>query len=221
MNKDNIKGVLFDLDGTLVDNFSAIHACLSYSAKKLGLEVPSYEATVRAVGGSILITMGKLFDSKYAIELAEIYSENFYRFMYDDLELLPYAEDFLKALVDKGITVACFTNKEEEAAKSILKKVGLIPYFSAVIGTTLTSVRKPSAEFTNSALKRLGVSIENALIVGDSLYDYNAGVNAKVGVLLVSTGNVPKEELKSSATKALGVYDNMKALANDFFALDI
>jgi len=221
MNNENIKGVLFDLDGTLVDNFAAIHACLSYSAKKLGLAVPTYEDTMRAVGGSILITMGKLFDSKYAIQLAEIYSENFYRFMYDDLKMLPYAEDFLKALVDKGIAVACFTNKEEEAAKSILKKVGLIPYFSAVVGTTMTSVRKPSVEFTNNALKRLGVSQKNALIVGDSLYDYNAGINAGVGVLLVSTGNVSKEELKSTATKAIGIYDNMKFLANDFFALEL
>lgn len=54
------KAALFDLDGTLVDNYAAIHKCLEISFKKFGVEAPSFGDVYKAVGGSILITIQKL-----------------------------------------------------------------------------------------------------------------------------------------------------------------
>ncbi len=221
MENCNIKGILFDLDGTLVDNFHAIHSCASYAARKLGLEPPNFENTVNSVGGSILITMGKLFGEKDAMRLAEIYTENFYRFMFDGLTLMPRTVEFLEFLRKKKYKIALFTNKEEHAAREILSKLSILPYFCAVTGTTLHSPRKPDKEFTFTALNKMKLLPENALIVGDSLYDYNSAQNAGVNCTLVATGTVAKSDLSKKAKNALGIYSDFSEMTERFFGASL
>ena len=54
------KAALFDLDGTLVDNYNAIHSTLAESFSLYGIPEPSYDEVFKTVGGSILITAGKI-----------------------------------------------------------------------------------------------------------------------------------------------------------------
>ncbi len=215
------KLVLFDLDGTLVDNFRAIYNCTCYSTKKLGLPQPAYEDVVGAVGGSILVTMSKLFDEKYAESIAKIYLDNFYQYIYDGLTLMPYTIELLRYLRQNHYKIALFTNKEELAAKEILNRLGIFPYFNSITGTTLYSARKPDVEFTRNALEKLSIAPSDALIVGDSLYDYNSSVNAGVDCLLVGTGTVSKEVLEEKAVQAKGIYSDFKELAKDYFSTDL
>ena len=57
------KTVLFDLDGTLIDQFIAIHKSVNYVQKQLHLKESAFEEVKAAVGGSIRLTLDRLFNS--------------------------------------------------------------------------------------------------------------------------------------------------------------
>ena len=109
MAMTDFKGVLFDLDGTLVDNYSAIHITTCEAFKKFGIPEPSREKIVKTVGGSILITMQRLltgteFEKLYT-EVADYYMGIFQAYVFYDLRMMPYAEEVLKAYtVRPGLT---------------------------------------------------------------------------------------------------------------------
>ena len=55
--------VLFDLDGTLIDQFVAIHKSVNYTQRKLGIPESSFQSVKQAVGGSIRLPIDRLFDN--------------------------------------------------------------------------------------------------------------------------------------------------------------
>lgn len=215
------KSALFDLDGTLVDNYSAIHMCLDMAFSKEGIASPDYEQVYRAVGGSILITIKKLLpqgaSESSAIRIGEEYMRIFPEYMFCGLKPMPWAKELLAKLGESNIKLACFTNKQQEGAEEILKKLDLDSNLSAVIGTSLHSARKPSKEFTQYALKCLGVDAQDCVGVGDSPYDYAAADACKMDCALVATGADSAESLKARCVSALGVFSNLKELGKAVF----
>jgi len=219
------KTVLFDLDGTLVDNYTAIHNTLCLCFRKFDLQEPTYEAVYRAVGGSILVTIRKLINDSskdsLATSIGEYYMQIFNDHVFDGLKPLPYSCEVLRALRAQGLKLACFTNKQQDGAEIILKHLGLDKYLDAIIGTSLHSPRKPSAEFTLAALSILGARADTSLGVGDSLYDFQAADSCAMDCALVATGADSMEKLKQKCQSALGVYANLKDMAASVFDVAI
>ena len=211
------KGVLFDLDGTLVDNYTAIHMCVCAAFGRLGIPAPSYEKIVRTVGGSILITMKKLlaggeFENLYE-DAARIYLELYPEYVFYGLSEMPHARAVLEALKGRGLRLGCFTNKQVEGAEEILKKLDLAKYLDCVAATSLHSPRKPERAFTLAALEKLGLGAGETVGVGDSPFDYMAAEAAGMASALVATGGASKEELAAKCPRAIGVFENLEALS--------
>ncbi len=220
-NPENIKGVLFDLDGTLVSNYRGIHSCIEETLSSMGLPVPSYEKVVKTVGGSILLTFEKIIGCARAAEAAELYVKLFPKHIFDGLESMPFALEILKALKARGMKLACLTNKGQEAAEDILEKLGMLKFLDGVMGTSVYSSRKPDREFTLAALEKLSLKPEEALIVGDSVFDNKSGENAGVAVCLVSTGGDSAEELCETCPWACEIFSGMETLAKGIWGLDL
>lgn len=218
---NRFKGALFDLDGTLVNNYTAIYNTTAEAFAEAGLSAPNYETIFRTVGGSILITMQKLLAGSGREELAEKlaarYLEIYPRHTFDGLEMMPYADRILAALKERGLKLACFTNKQQKGADEILGKLGLDKYLDAVIATSLHSARKPDREFTEYALKTLSLEAGETVGIGDSPYDYKAARVCGVASALVATGGDPAADLREKCPKALGVYADFKELALGVF----
>lgn len=225
MAMNDFKGVLFDLDGTLVDNYSAIHITTCEAFKKFGIPEPSREKIVKTVGGSILITMQRLltgteFEKLYT-EVADYYMGIFQDYVFYDLRMMPYAEEVLKALKNKGVKLACFTNKQQDGANAILEKLDLLKYLDCVVATSLHSPRKPEKVYTQYALDTISLTAEETLVVGDSPFDYKAGKVCNVATALVATGGDEKQFLISECPDALGVFDNLSLLCENIFGVKI
>lgn len=216
------KAALFDLDGTLADNYAAIHSALSESFLKYGVPAPTYDEVFKTVGGSILITARKILaahgnDEALAQPVCEHYLKIFPDRMFDGLRPMPFAREIVAAIKSRGMKTACFTNKQQEGADAIVEKLGF--ELDAVIGTSLHSPRKPEPAFTERALGILGVSAGSAVGVGDSEYDYLAARGAGVDSALVATGADSAPSLSGRCPECLGVYENLADLAAGVFGI--
>lgn len=211
--------ILFDLDGTLIDHFSAIHRSVVYAQQQLGLPESDY-ATVRAtVGGSVPITLGKLCGPEYIDAAIPHFRRHFASIMYDDVEALPGSKWLLQQLKLNGYKLAVFTNKYETHARSILEHLDLAQYLEQVIGTGHGhGFRKPDPRFTMEALERMDCASEEAVMIGDSPYDWAAAEAGCVPCYLVATGSHSADQLKQES-HAAGIYSDLRELAKAVFAL--
>ncbi len=219
MNLQNLDTVFFDLDGTLVDNYDAITACVGDSIAPLGFERPTREHIKRIVGGSIITTMEKLVGKDLAETAGKSYMEKIGPLTFFGLKKMHFASEILINLNAKNLRCVCLTNKSQKSTEEILEKLNLASEFFAIIGTSLLGPHKPSKEFTAAAAQKVGTSADKALLIGDSVYDYQTAQNFVMPCLLVATGGDTLGELKTKCPKAFGVYENLEKLYNECFKI--
>ena len=83
------QGVLFDLDGTLLDHFNVLYRCYVHTLGKLGLAVPDFETVRRSVGGSMEVTMGHFVGQDHMKEAIAIWRRHFDEIFLEDVTMLP------------------------------------------------------------------------------------------------------------------------------------
>jgi len=217
--RDDIQTVLFDLDGTLIDHFQCIYRCFVFAGETLGKPIPDY-ATVRAtVGGSALITAGKLYGQENAERAESLFREHFNEIMLEDLHVLPGVEWLLDELPARGLRPAVFTNKHGESARKIMRSLGLADKFDAIIGSYDTPWRKPQPEFTRYAVEQVGGAPETTILVGDSPFDIQAARAGDLRAYVVATGSHNESELAACDPAADGVFPDLFAFGVDVLGL--
>lgn len=212
----SIKGVFFDLDGTLVDHFRTLFRCYEYALGELGLPIPSLETVRRSVGGSMEVTMRKLTPEKHVARAAELWRTKFDEIHLEGIELLPGAEWIVRETRAMGLRSGVFTNKLGQHSRGIIREVGLEPYLDLVLGAGDTPFRKPQREFVAIALEKLGTSAAESLMIGDSPYDLDTGRAVGMRCALVTTGTHTAEELRKAG--ATEIFPNLQELAAAVFA---
>ena len=190
----NIKGVFFDLDGTLFDTAQE----LSFATNKMlnDIDLQGLESNViksfigkgadNLVRKSISYSSNKnpealfkkarkLFDKYYILNAAQS---------------LPYdgVKETLIKLKKKKLSLACVTNKPEIYTHAILKKSGLIAYLDLVVSGDTVSRKKPDPMPLHYSCDKLELVPKEAIMVGDSCNDIEAGFSAGTYVVTVPYG---------------------------------
>lgn len=214
------KTVLFDLDGTLIDHFRIIYRCYCHALEAMGLPPVSFERVKASVGGSIVVTFGKLVEPQYVDEAVAHFRRHFDLIWHEDIEVLPGVEPLLRALQERGYLSAVLTNKEGSRSRDIIDLIGLRPYLAEVFGTLDTPYRKPEVEFTRHALAVLRADTADACVIGDSPYDIATGYNAGIPVYAVATGSHSLAELQADG-RVTAAFADMPALAKAVFDIDV
>ncbi|MGJ4910210.1 HAD family hydrolase [Bradyrhizobium oligotrophicum] len=202
---------LFDLDGTLVD--SVYQHVLAW---KTALDAESIELSVwrihRKIGMSGgLFTNQLLRETGYAIEPERIERLRkahaaAYQKLGGQVRPLPGARELLGFLTDAGIPWAIATSGRMETAAVNLAALGVDPKTSAVVTRDEVRYAKPDPDLFLAAAARLDMSIERAVVVGDSIWDMLAATRCRaLGVGLLS-GGYGSEELRQSG--AIRVYED-------------
>ena len=103
------------------------------------------------------------------------------------LKLLPGVEDLLKQLKHCGVRAVIVSADITVRVEKIIHELNLSSYFSEIIGGDLVSKSKPAPDLSILALSKTGLTVDDAVVIGDHLVDINMGVNAgistNIGVL--------------------------------------
>lgn len=193
--------VLFDLDGTLLDHFSAIHRAHTRVRRHYGRPDATRDEVMRAIGGGLPEALKRTLGPTHAHLLDEalpVYRAYWDATMLDDAVLFPGARELLETLRAAGVTCAVFTNKHGPSARLVCSHLGLDPLLAAVIGATDTPWLKPQPEFTAHALTMLGADAATTALVGDSPWDVDAARLGRLGgSFMVTTGTHAEAELRA------------------------
>lgn len=190
--------VLFDLDGTLIDHFAAIHRCHVHAMRKLGLREPTRAEVRAAVGGGLDEAIARLAGPAHVAAALPFFVEHWNATNLDDVTLLPGARELLGQLHAAGRRCAVLTNKRGPAARQVCAHLGLDPWLAGVFGAHDTPWIKPDARFVQHVLSTLGGEAASTALVGDSPYDLAAARNAGLAFYGVTTGTHTAAELRAA-----------------------
>jgi len=201
--------VLFDLDGTLIDHFGAIHRCHAYAMRKLGLPKPTLAMVRAAVGGGLDEAIARLAGREHVAAALPLFIEHWNATNLADVTLLPSARELLAELRNGGVRCAVLTNKRGYAAREVCTHLGLDPLLAGVFGARDVAWIKPDPRFTAHALAAIAGEAGTTALVGDSPYDLAAAQNAGLSFIGVTTGTHSEPELRAAG--ATEIYAGLTA----------
>lgn len=205
MDQTGFHAAIVDLDGTMVDTLGDFEVALNRSLDDLGLPPVARSLVERTVGKgsehlirSVLAHQLQLpearnrgesrtVESLYALAWAR-YQHHYLSINGDFADVYPGVPEGLQALREAGLALACVTNKPLAFASALLAAKGLSSHFSHVFGGDSFERKKPDPLPLLKACEALGVPARQALMVGDSSNDAQAGHAAGCGVVLVTYG---------------------------------
>lgn len=188
------KLVIFDFDGTLMDTNSIIVESLN-EAVKAYLNRELTEEELMAILGRPIVEQMEMVSREHRDDMVAFY-RNYYR-SHQEGRVWPFegVKDLLEALRSKGIRCAILTNKGRNGLAKALKAHELEDFFDHTISADDIVNTKPNPQGILEILAILGVSPDEALMVGDSAHDIEAGKNACVETVLVSWTIISKASL--------------------------
>lgn len=189
-----IQLVIFDLDGTLIDSRIDITNALNYALEPYSFAQLSVEETVKMIGEGITRLIEKLVgerDTPMKADVTERFLAYYTQHILDYTKEYPGVRDTLETL--NSYQKAVISNKKESLSRRVLDGLGLLHYFSVIIGSDTTPQRKPSPVPILKVLSELHVQPRQAVIVGDSNYDVDAGKAAGITTVAVTYGYRPRK----------------------------
>jgi len=201
----SIRGIVFDLDGTLIDSYAAIGESLDTALTGLGFAPMPPEQTRSMVGRGLESLIERALARAGAPDPAGLVPEGVRRFRVhydaiciDKTRLLPEVAGTLATLRRRGYSMTVATNKPSYFARRILDALGVGGHLAAVLGPDLVARPKPDPEMIHKALDAMGVSRLQAVYVGDMEIDVETGRAAGLPVIVMPTGSSPRDALLAS-----------------------
>lgn len=199
----NIRGLIFDLDGTLIDNFGAIYESYRYALERLGVARRSFAEVKKSVGGSVEVTMAKFAPPETVDRGVALFRERFEEVWTQDLKLLDGVAETLPKLTAMGLCLGIATNKRGAFARKTVEHLGISKHFMGVIGVLDVPQPKPHPEMVNRLLQLMGLPTESVLLIGDSPFDIETARQAKLRAWCLPTGAHEQNELEAAKPERL------------------
>lgn len=194
------EAVLFDLDGTLVDSYSALADAVNYARRQHGHD-PLDEVRIRGfVGEGLERLLQRAFEiNEIPKSVIDAFESRYDAICCEQSRILEDVEATLETLQDHGVAMAVCTNKPTAFSRKILEFLDLARFFEDIVGPDVAGARKPAREHLLRTLESTGCPASRALFVGDMPIDVEAARNSGVSAAVVPTGSSTADRLREAS----------------------
>ena len=195
-----VTGILFDLDGTLLDTYRLILESFRHATGEvLGHALP--DETLMAKVGMPLVEEVKDFSDDPAVQADLVRAFRAYNERTHDrlVGVFPGVSDMLEALAGAGIRMGVVTSKRGALARRGLEVCGIGRFFEFALGSDEYAGHKPDPEPILAGCERLGFNPASCVYVGDSPFDIAAGNAAGCATVAVTWGMFAEHDLRAQS----------------------
>lgn len=212
-------GLLFDLDGTLMQTLDAIVASMNAALDAYHVKPLTTEEIRPLIGMPVARQMDVLRGMQGAVvdEITDLYYVHFMELVERGLPLFPGVADTIPRLADHPIST--MTTRRLQGARRMLEVAGIAPYFKAIVGGDEVPRPKPFPDLPLFSAKALGLPPERCVVVGDAPVDILAGRAARMWTVAATYGYGSPAALRESKPHAtMDRFADLPAILRDLEA---
>ena len=208
-----MQAIIFDLDGTLIDNMMVHHRAWQRKLKELGLDY-TMEQVMEEIHGVNLEILERLFGERFTLEERKQIAwekEEAYRDIYAaEIKPIPGVMEMLDRAKALNIPMAIATAGPPENCFFALDGLGIRDYFGHIVHSAMVSKGKPHPEAFQQAADGLGIPLENCLVFEDSVTGAKAAANGNCPAIVITTTHREEE---------FAEFDHIVAFVKDYEGL--
>ena len=206
----NVKGVIFDVDGTLLDSLSMFLKCLNYELEEKGFQPVSKDFLYQNLGMGVSLRdiLRKIVSENGDKELIEEMANGIIRQFWEvdfQIDLFSGVEETFDLLSARSIKIGLATARDSGASYEWKRfnHIGLGKYIHAIVTSSEVKERKPAPDIIIQCANKMGVEPEHCIVVGDSVSDIIAARSAGAFPVAVCTGVDDRERLKKAGAEII------------------
>ena len=203
-----IRGVIFDIDGTLVDSNDADANAWVEAMAEQGYQVPFEKVRpLIGMGGDKVLpeTLGIAKDSEVGKRISQRRKEIFKQRYLPHLKAFPAAMELLERMHEQGLKLIIATSAEPDELQSLLQVIG--PHASELFADEVSAQEakhsKPDPDVISAAVQRSGCSPQELVMIGDTAYDIEAAAKVNIKTIAFRCGGWSDKDLAG----AIMIYD--------------
>jgi phosphoglycolate phosphatase len=195
--RKQIRNILFDVDGTLLDSRRDIAAAQLWIYRQLGVDSLVPEDVYPHIGKPLAETFAILLPEHLHDRIPEaalMYRDYYRAHAFDTTTLFPRVKETIETLHARGINLATATIKSTETTAKVLAHFGIARYFRHIQGTD-DGIFKPDPSIIYSILSEQKWDRLETMMVGDTDKDIQVGRNAGVRTCGVTYGSFTRSQM--------------------------
>ena len=193
-----IQGVMFDVDGTLVDSVDLHARAWKDAFHRFGREV-AFEEVRRQIGKGADQLLPVFFSkeelSEFGTQLEEYRAELFKQAYLPRVKAFPKVRELFRKIVGDGKRIVLASSGSKDEITHYKKLAGIEDLVAAETSADDVERSKPYPDIFAVALSRLGTKKDEAFVVGDTPYDAEAATKLGLETIGLLCGGFPKEDL--------------------------
>lgn len=200
------RGVILDMDGTLIDSNDAHARAWELALAENGHEVPfeRIRPLIGMGGDNLLPELGLDKESPEGERVSESRGNLFKERFFPGLEPFPQVKALLERMKRDGFKLVVASSAKEDELTPMLERVGADGLIEEATSKDDADKSKPDPDTVEAALESLGLPAAEVVMLGDSPYDVAAAAKAGVAVIALRCGGFSDEDLAD----ALAIYDD-------------
>ena len=211
MKITDVRLVIFDLDGTLVNAYPAIIESFNYAMRTGGYPVQAPGIIRAAVGWGDKNLIAPFVRAQDLKRVLAAYRRHHRESLRRKSRLLKGARSVLARLKRESIKLAVASNRPTRFSRILIRHLKIAGYFDYVLCSDRLKNIKPHPEILRKIMRRLKVGPRHTVFVGDMVIDAQAGRGARVKTIIVSTGSSSRAAI--ARTKPYAVIKSLAGLS--------
>ncbi len=206
-----IKNIFFDFNGTILNDTNLCFDIEEKMLKKYNLPLVTldfYLDNFKFPVKSYYELVGYDFNKFDYHKISEEFMNEYFSRYKNETYLYDGVENLFKKLKKDGYRLFVLSATKEDELIKQLEHLGVLNYFDGVIGTR-DNLAKGKIDFAKEYIKNNNINIDESIMIGDTIHDYEVGVAIGFKTYLMTTGHNSRKLLSTVSNNLFDNYDNL------------